>query len=351
MKKISNIALAAAVSVFAAASCQKGTLVCQTTEPATLTIAIDNVVTKATSTPTSAEMSIDAAKVYLFVFKADGSLEIGQAVTMSGGSKTTVNLTAGAKTVWVVANCPASIVTSATNLASFKTLVSELKDNVSNFVMAGSASKTVSGNDNVNVTLKRLVAKVALISIKREFADSDYAACSLVVNRVYLSNVAGSCYYYSDDAVTSAISPASVPVWYNKMGSYNLGPSDPSSLLCVNIASSLPDGSIYSGTEPVMYTCPNACIGDNTGLTWNIASYPRHTRLVVDCTLAGTQGYYSVTLPEIESNHVYNISLVINKKPSDNPEDNTPEIVPVMPFSVNISVSDWDAPITVIEEL
>lgn len=342
------ISIVAAVAV-ASVSCQKTDVIAvENGVPATLTVSIANDLTKASATATSAESALDPAKVYLFVFKADGSREVGQAVTLSSGAAT-VNVTAGEKTVWVVANCPATVLESAT-YAAFKTKVSALSDNTSRFVMAGSAAKTISGNDSVSITLRRLASKVCLVNLTRDFTDPNYSASTLTVNRIYLSNACGECYYYSDGSTPTAIDPASVSVWYNKLGVYSLGSGDPVSLLAATIGTNLPNGSSYT-TEQVMYAYPNACVTNTIGGSWNMSASPRHTRLVIDCSLAGTQGYYSVSLPVMDSNKVYNVSLTVCKKPSDSPEDNTPEIDPALSFTASVSVADWDAPISIVENL
>lgn len=330
-----NIILILTAVCFFAISCQKNETIPVAESPsATLTVSIVKEVAKSSSEATSAETALDPSKIFLFVFKADGSREVGQAVTLDEGG-TTVNVTAGAKTVWVTANCPSTVL-EATTLAAFRTKVSVLSDNASMFVMAGSASKTINGDDNVSVTLKRLASKVVLVSLKRDFTDPDYAFSILTVNRIYLSNVCGECRYYSDDTTPTAADPVSVTTWYNRLGVFSLTASDPSTLLCATVGADMANGSSYTD-EQVMYAYPNA-------------GSP-HTRLVVDCSLAGTQGFYSVSLPVMESNKVYNVSLTLHKKPSSSPEDNGPEINPALSFTASIIVSGWDDSVDITENL
>jgi len=165
------------------------------------------------------------------------------------------------------------------------------------------------------------------------------------VNRVFLSHAVGECHYYSDGSTPTAIAPASVSIWYNKLGVYTLTSSDPASLLAVTVGANIANGSSYT-TEQVMYAYPNSSPASSA-----VAWCPRYTRLILDCSLAGTQGYYHVDIPSIAGNKVYNVSLTIHKKPSDDPEDNTPEIDPALSFTANVSVADWDAPISIVETL
>lgn len=333
MKKIM---LALAVLMTCAASCGKtGEQVC--VPDSELTVNICNEFTRASVAATPAETALDLSKVFLLVFRSDGSRELAQSVTLSSGA-VTVNLSAGTKTVWVVANGPSSVL-GVGSLADFKAMVSSLSDNSPNFVMAGGATKTISGKDSVSIILKRLAAKIALVNICRDYSDMNYASSSLVVNRVYLSNVAAVCHYWSDSETSTVVGASSVPKWYNPLGVYDLGSGDPAALLSVPLNISLGNGSSYPGSagEPVMYAYPS--LG------------PACPKLVVDCSLAGTQGYYSVSLPAMESNKIYNVSLTLKKKPSDNPEDNVPEIDPALSFSANVSVADWDAPVSIVETI
>ena len=65
----------------------------------------------------------------------------------------------------------------------------------------------------------------------------------------------------------------------------------------------------------------------------------RHTRLVVETELAGRTCYYTMTMPAIESNHIYTVKeLRITRPGSSDPE------LPVLPgdASFTIEVEDWE---------
>ena len=91
------------------------------------------------------------------------------------------------------------------------------------------------------------------------------------------------------------------------------------------------------------YCYPNPESNDNFSSTWS----PRHTRLVVEALLGDTRYYYPVTLPEIESNKIYDVNLKITRPGSSLPD------IEVDKFAVGftVQVKDWEIGASVSEEI
>ena len=222
--------------------------------------------------------------VQVFVFRNDGALD---AYGKSETASVEVDCTVGEKSIVAVVNAPDLL--NVTSLDGFNAAKSQLSDNsTGNFVMTGAKSATITSADNeLTINVKRLVARVSISKITNALSAEQYAGTPIVINKIYLSNVAGDRLY----------SGASVPsLWLNMSGSFS---DCPGLLSDSGISASIADGSSY--------TTPHY--------------------------------YYPVSIGNIEQNHTYDIEeLIITRLGSDDPD------VPVSAgtISLTITVSDWE---------
>ena len=278
---------------------------------------VDEVVmitTKVGGASASGEAAV--SNLQLFVFDSGGKFEI-----KGSGSSSTIELgcSKGRKTVWALAGAPELSVESEDELLSAAT---RLEDNAPGaFVMAGSRSLEVSGPADVDITVKRYVAKVSLGRIINSL-NGAYASKELVIRGVYLLNVAANTTY-------GISSPTE---WYNRMAKEST-PAD-ELISRTGLSAVVPSGgSCELGC--VFYPYPNPTQSNANGGLWS----ERHTKLVVEAGIGGEICYYPVVLPVLQRNRTYTISdLTLTMFGSDSPD------IPIDKGTVefNILVEDWE---------
>lgn len=169
------------------------------------------------------EGGVRFADIYAFR-KEDGILDahvrVGTADASSSQTGGTVRLTAGERTICVVANC-ASLPSSVSKLSDLSAVI-DVADMTaaSGIPMTGKADVTVSGaGGTVEVDLTRLAAKVEVAEGALKLADGCPAT---TLRRVYPVNVPGKMTCRADGASTVTGNPwldGGVSSWYNRLGS------------------------------------------------------------------------------------------------------------------------------------
>ena len=293
-------------------------------------------VTGVTSNSTSSEAKVNSLQI--FVFNGEQLDGYGSS---SGSLTATASCTAGTRDIWAVVNAPA--LTSVSSKSQLLATVSNLAAEISNFQMVGSKSETLQKDGNVKITVDRLAARVVLKGIKNALTNSSQAS-SFKVLSVYLTNVAGDVDFGHSSSYT-------VSKWYNRRGyqsANNLG-SFTYDAVNKTIASGATDSEAH-----YFYSMPNANAAA-VGGPWT----PRAARLVIKAEIAGVVYDYPITLPALESNKSYEISLVTITRlgnPDDGNEpdsnDDIDEEKPVVGFDqgFEITVNPWTV-VTVTETI
>ena len=293
-------------------------------------------VTGVTSNSTSSEAKVNSLQI--FVFNGEQLDGYGSS---SGSLTATASCTAGTRDIWAVVNAPA--LTSVSSKSQLLATVSNLAAEISNFQMVGSKSETLQKDGNVKITVDRLAARVVLKGIKNALTNAAQAA-SFKVLSVYLTNVAGDVDFGHSSSYT-------VSKWYNRRGyqsANNLG-----SFTYDAVNKTIASGA--SNTEAhYFYSMPNANAAA-VGGPWT----PRAARLVIKAEIAGVVYDYPITLPALESNKSYEISLVTITRlgnPDDGNEpdndDDIDEEKPVVGFDqgFEITVNPWTV-VTITETI
>lgn len=325
MRKNVVNALGAIVGVvFAACSEKAGLEEAMSSDMVALEISVPIAHTKVTAA--ADETSISNYQV--FVYDASDHLE---AYVNQNSSSISLECTVGTKTVVVLCNAPA--IEDVTTLSDMMKLKSSLSDNeIGSFVMSGRVSSVITtSSTEVTVPVSRLVSKVRLSKLETEFEIPQYQSMPFKVSSVYLINVPADKYYITTGSVTE---------WYNKT---KYDSSDDNSLLFDGMGDMLVTSSASYDKKNTFYCYPNPESNDNFSSTWS----PRHTRLVVEALLGDTRYYYPVTLPEIESNKIYDVNLKITRPGSSLPD------IEVDKFAVGftVQVKDWEIGASVSEEI
>ena len=293
-------------------------------------------VTGVTSNSTSSEAKVNSLQIFVF----NGEQPDGYG-SSSGSLTATASCTAGTRDIWAVVNAPA--LTSVSSKSQLLATVSNLAAEISNFQMVGSKSETLQKDGNVKITVDRLAARVVLKGIKNALTNAAQAA-SFKVLSVYLTNVAGDVDFGHSSSYT-------VSKWYNRRGyqsANNLG-SFTYDAVNKTIASGASDTEAH-----YFYSMPNANAAA-VGGPWT----PRAARLVIKAEIAGVVYDYPITLPALESNKSYEISLVTITRlgnPDDGNEpdndDDIDEEKPVVGFDqgFEITVNPWTV-VTITETI
>ena len=327
MKK--TLLLMAAVATMACSCDKDGDCIpCQKEEgqeqTATLQVSLDlegEPQTRVTNYVTAQPYETAVNDVQIFVFDSKGAL----ATYLDADTKTsdiTINTIYGQKTVYAVVNGPdlSGITTqdalehTAVDLGANSTTTSK------GFVMVGSNACNVSGTTaTVSISVKRLVARVALQKITNSLPDS-YG--SLTVNSVMLINVAGN---------QNLECTASISTWYNKMGRKDGATSSSqfidgttnlashATLTFMSVGKSVANGgSLAPPTPYLFYTYQNNSTSEGNG--WSNTFSARKTRLVVTATIGGTKYYYPVSISNPQRNTAHTVELTITGLGSTDPD-------------------------------
>lgn len=250
----------------------------------------------------------------------------------STASSVTLECTAGQKEIVVLANAPD--VSSAVSYDEFVKMRSNLSDNaVGSLVMEGSSpAEITSATNSVTVDIRRLAAKVVLEGINVNFENDAYDAKTFVLKNVYLTNVAADKTYLAEGAGPDS--------WYNKIVRTSFPNVDEM------IFESLGDVDItegYTGKHH-FYCYPNPHQEDTFSAdVWS----PRPTRLVVEAELGGVLYYYPVSLPVIEQNKRYYVTLNIVRPGATGPEEDMDRYA----ATFTIKIEEWKEPVIVTETI
>lgn len=273
------------------------------------------------------ETAIKNYQVFLFNDK-----DVLEAYVSQTASDISMDCTLGDKTVVVLANAPA--VNDATTLASLLSKTSTLSDNsVDAFVMEGQVEVSIETTEDVNIVVPvvRQVAKIELVDVTTNFELPEYEAMAFSISSVYLINVPADKKYFGADAPE---------VWFNK-SAYD--PEDDNALIYDDMNDvAVTAGAQYS-TRNALYCYPNPTLEDTFDTPWTA----RHTRLVVETVLGNETYYYPVTMPVIQQNKKYEVSLTITR-----PGAYSPDLV-VDKFAADfaVTVKDWEVGASVSEEI
>ena len=350
MKKASII-LAAAMGVLALASCNKDLEPASTSKIAEQGYGILEIsvnpeqapMTKAVSAYTTSQtFESQVNKIQLFVFDEAGDLNFYK--DLGTTTSASINTTQGAKTVWAVVNGPdlSDIKTMASLKAKAVDLSANSRTAATGFVMSGSNTCTVGASTaSCAITVKRLAARVALVSVKNDL-PAGYGA--LKIERVWLSNVVGN------QNIEGSASPAT---WYNKEGRADESTRNAAHIIDGNtykascpdltfksVAQTVNNGSSYAPSSPdLFYTYANTATAAPDGFKATFVA--QRSVLVVAATVDGTLYYYPVILDSgvISRNTSHTVALTISGLGSDDP--NKP--VEKGSISATISVAGWEA--------
>ncbi len=302
--------LYAAFAAFALAACSEKITHDSPASSEELVSLVVNVGDDLTKAPNTTES--DVKYVQLFVFNTYKKLETTKRFTVGSSAATSfsIDVMKGTKTVHAIVNAPEEI----TGVISYSDLckkTSDLKDNTrASLIMEGWKTVTVSSSvSSVTIPAKRIAAKISIVSIENKLAGA-YSGKSIVFRKAYLTNVAGNRNYLAEGY--NANSPTT---WYNKMAMTDPNANPAKSLTNFEVNVSIEHDKARTYRED-FYCYPNPTKNDSFEGSWTA----RYTRLVFEMSIDNEIYYYPVTIPSVEQNTCYEVSLVVTKPGSLNPD-------------------------------
>ena len=338
MKK--SIYVAAAVLALAACTKESPQLPAVDNTPRVeVDFCIEGTGTRVTNVDPANEVAVNY--IQIFSFNADGTHDAHSErkdIAAVGQRTVTLACAYGPKRVYALVNAPA--ITADLSEQQFLNTSSNLTNNTySAFVMVGLTNINVDDStrkSQVVITVKRLVAKVVIQKITRNF-EGDFDSFRL--EGLSLKHVAGNTNY----GLT-----ATPTVWYNDIQNHRVNTTgngsnhtyDRTDAAVVNmisnygIGASLANGAVYD-TEHAFYCYPNDNSLKYTLLTVEV-NYDVNTGTTWRPTITTYQRYYPIQIPvEIEANKVYTITnLILNRIGGE--KDDADEII------FEVEVADWE---------
>jgi len=254
----------------------------------------------------------------VLVFDDGGKLE---ASSIQETETAVLTCKAGAKKVVTLVNAPE--LENVTSYSQIKTSTSYLDDNtLDSMVMEGETDINLEATTSITVPVSRLAAKIVLRQVTNSFTFKSEQNKEFKVLKVYLLNAVGEKAYLAD------VNPT---VWHNKM----LLDTDDAPYFTYEELSN-PVTIPYNGTwtaDKYFYCYPNHSQTDSNEETWS----ERYTRLVIEATLDGELMYYPVSIPFIQQNSIYEVSLKITRPGSTSPD----KPVTGVAAEFKVDVQDW----------
>lgn len=309
------------LAAVACCACSKGVTgsSCVKDEVVELNFSVPVMATKASGSVT--EDAVENLQV--FVFGSDGQV---QSSGIAEENSLTLTCTTGEKKVAAIVN--SSPVEGVNNIAELEGRMAGFGDNsLGCFAMSGLASKILSASGTVEIPVKRLVSKVALSSVTRDFRLEQHQNMDFELMSVFLTNTPQQIGYFkplqSDELINEGESDiaaiaASGELLYDDLGEVSVGQGE------------------TADVGNFLYCYPNI-----------LADPAKPAYVVVQTRLGDGIYYYSVALPAMESNKCYNVSLTVTMPGSLTPD------VPVKKEDAQfrVSVGEWDGNVDVDETI
>ena len=255
----------------------------------------------------------------LQVIVADAGGKIESCRELNGNGGFDIPAKPGDKTVLAIANGPS--LQSCVSLEQIRGTEMELTqwNSISGgFVMSGEreCKVAVDSISSLSMRLERYVSRVRFLEVSNRL-PLEYG--SLTVTGVMISNAVGN---------QNIAGNAQVQTWLNPMG-FAEGGRTPAILGTVK-NQPLRKNAIYK-LDTKMYCYPNSTASDNQG--YGTSFTPRYTRAILSATIQGKEYYYPISLPHLERNTSYDITLSVYHPGSTDPD------IPVCPGYIRVSIN------------
>ena len=234
-----------------------------------------------------------------------------------------VQTTTGKKMIYVVANSHRVNWKGINTRALFEEQTASLKDeDVKNFIMIGGAEVQLQLASTVSFTIRRLVSRIKVNSIKTAFAGGPYESMPLTDLKAYLINVQASKLIYNGAGDNFSILNNGKYIEEDSRGCAMQG-------LIADVISSPVYDDGYS--VPHYFYCYENALENETGGN-------KFTRIVLEGKLNGTTYYYPIPIKGILRNNCYSIDITIKRPGSLDPNTDVEKGT----LLATMTVLDWN---------
>ena len=234
-----------------------------------------------------------------------------------------VQTTTGKKIIYAVANSHRANWKGVNTLEIFQAQMASLKDeDVKNFMMIGSTEAQLQLASTVSFTLRRLVARIKLNSVKTSFAGGPYEGLALEDPKVYLINVQASKFIYNGVGQNFSILNNRKYVESDSQTGIMTG-------MIADVFAAPIDDDGYS--VPHYFYCYENNLETESGGN-------RFTRLVIEGKLNGMTYYYPIPIKGLERNSCYSVDVTIKRPGSLDPNKDVEKGT----LLASMTVLDWD---------
>jgi hypothetical protein len=194
--------------------------------------------------------------------------------------------------------------------------------NVKNFIMIGGTEAQLQLASTVSFTIRRLVARIKVNSIKTAFAGGPYEGMPLTDLKAYLINVQASKFIYNGAGDNFSILNNGKYIEEDSRGCAMQG-------LIADVISAPVYDDGYS--VPHYFYCYENALESETGGN-------KFTRIVLEGKLDGTTYYYPIPIKGISRNSCYSIDVTIKRPGSLDPNKDVEKGT----LLATMTVLDWD---------
>lgn len=230
--------------------------------------------------------------------------------------------TTGRKIIYAVANSHRANWKDINTRALFEQQTALLQqDNVKDFIMTGSAEVELQLASTVAFTIRRMVSRINVASIKTSFAGTPYEGMVLEDVRVYLTNVQAEKLIFNGEGANRKVLDKNKYVAEDAQGCAMPG------MIYDDLGTDIDDGGYAS--PHYFYCYENAFAEEN--------DTDKFTRVIIEGRLNGTTYYYPIALEGVVRNCCYTVDVTIRRPGSLSPDSD----VEIGTLLANVSVLDW----------
>ena len=269
------------------------------------------------------------SNLQVLVFGTDGNLE---AYGYNDDSEVSLACTTGPKIIFAFVNTP-SLESVRDTVQLYNTPFSMSDISEGTLPMKGRLATTISGNDNLNIVVERMLCKIIVRNISVT-ALSGYSDARIEIDTIHLANV-----------VNTMNMNGNIRDWANPLRF-----SEGCSPLLYDLYQPVPLTIV--GTQAVdkaYYAMPNPTESDSFSDEWS----PRYTRLVLHAQFYDGEnlirsGYYPIPIAGLKANNCYIIeSYSITRPGLDQPYEDGSKLTE----GITIRVADWEENDPIVESL
>lgn len=234
-----------------------------------------------------------------------------------------VQTTTGNKMIYAVANSHRANWKGINTRTLFEQQTALLaQENLKSFIMTGGTEARLQIASTVSFTIKRLVARIQVKSVRTAFKDGPYEGMELKNVKAYLLNAQAEKVIFDGSG--------------DNLKVYNKGKAMEEDADACAMAGMIYD-DLGTGISDAGYATPHYFYCFENGFAAENDT-DKFTRVVIEGELNGSVYYYPVKLSEVKRNCCYSVDVTIKRPGSLDPDSDVEKGT----LSATVSVKDWE---------